>query len=56
MTSDELRSRARRYGYTGQTKEKMLEDLCADSNNVNTVLVLTGEWERARAKAGLKGD
>lgn len=47
--SEELRSRARRYGYTGQTVEKMLADLHHDGQP-NTVIELTREWSRANAK------
>lgn len=46
MVSPELRSRARRYGYTGKTKEQMLADLTTDGD-VGTALALSSEWERA---------
>ena len=32
MVAPELRSRARRYGYTGKTKEQMLADLTTDGD------------------------
>ncbi len=46
MVAPELRSRARRYGYTGKTKEEMLADLTTDGD-VGTALALTSEWQRA---------
>lgn len=53
MVAPELRARARRYGYTGKSKEEMLQDLDHD-NTVSTTLALIGEWERARLKVGIK--
>jgi hypothetical protein len=55
MVSPELRSRARRYGYLGKTKEEMLNDLDT-LNEAGTSLALIHEWQRARAKTGQKGD
>ncbi len=49
MVAPELRSRARRYGYTGKTVEEMLADLHHDGQ-VGTALALTSEWQRAAAK------
>lgn len=46
MVAPELRSRARRYGYIGKTKEQMLADLTTDGD-VGTALALTSEWQRA---------
>ena len=49
MVAPELRSRARRYGYTGKAKEQMLADLTTEGD-VGTALALSSEWQRARAK------
>jgi len=48
MVTPELRSRARRYGYTGQSQEKMLADLHHDGK-VETLTALVREYERAAA-------
>lgn len=50
MVSEELRSRARRYGYTGKTVEEMLADLHVDGL-VGTGIELSREWSRAVSKA-----
>lgn len=48
MVAQELRSRARRYGYTGKTVEQMLADLHVDGST-DTMLALVREYERAAA-------
>lgn len=49
MVTSELRSRARRYGYTGKTQEQMLQDLHHDKS-VDTMNALVREWSRAKSK------